>query len=379
MFDLRLDHVTLITPQEIKENQTLYVQGGRMAVSQVHDAPAAHVLDAQGAYALPGLIDLHIHGFAGHGPELGSVEELWEMSRALVKYGVTAFCPTLYCAQPMQMQALLTKLAPAIGQEPGAKILGFHLEGPFISPQKPGVMRPQDIVSPQVEILTQLYQAAQGKIAIMTLAPELKDIGPIIDFCLQHHILPQAGHTNATYEEFIEGVRHGVSHATHAFNAMSPFTQRAPGAAGAVLMCPEVSCEIIADGVHVHPKIISFLGRVKREDQLVLVTDALLPTQQEQGPFVANGENVVFEGGVWRRETDRVIAGSALTMVQGIKNLVDFGFSLPQAVRCATANPAQRLGLADRGSLEPGSRADILLLRPDFTPLATFINGKQMV
>ena len=97
MFDLRLDHVTLITPQEIKENQTLYVQGGRMAVSQVHDAPAAHVLDAQGAYALPGLIDLHIHGFAGHGPELGSVEELWEMSRALVKYGVTAFCHSCGC------------------------------------------------------------------------------------------------------------------------------------------------------------------------------------------------------------------------------------------------------------------------------------------
>ena len=378
MMDLRLDNVTLVTPESIREGQTIGVQAGHVVSIGPATAPAAQVLDAQGAYAVAGLIDLHIHGFAGHGPELGSPEELWEMSRALAKYGVTSFCPTLYCAQPSHMQALLEKLAPAVGQEPGAKILGFHLEGPFISPQKPGVMKPQDIVSPQVEILDRLYQAAQGKIAIVTLAPELEGIGPIIDFCLQHHILPQAGHTNATYEEFIEGVRHGVTHATHAFNAMSPFTQRAPGAAGAVLMCPEVSCEIIADGVHVHPKIISFLGRVKREDQLVLVTDALLPTGQKQGPFVANAENVIFENGVWKREQDHVIAGSALTMVQGIKNLVDFGLSLPQAVRCATLNPAQRLGLTDRGSLEPGSRADILLLRQDFTPLATFINGKQM-
>ena len=211
------------------------------------------------------------------------------------------------------------------------------------------------------------------------MAPELENIGPVIDFCLQHNILPQAGHTNATYEEFINAVRCGVTHATHAFNAMSPFTQRAPGAAGAVLMCPEVSCEVIADGVHVHPKIISFLHKVKPSDRLVLVTDALRPTQQPAGPFIANGEEVVFENGVWKRATDRVIAGSALTMIQGIKNLMDFGLPLHQAVACATCNPAKRLGLQDRGILRPGLRADILLLRPDFVPLATFIAGEPVV
>ena len=380
MADLLLENITLLTPQGPRANQALLIQNGQVSAvldsAQKPALPNTRVFDGQGAYALPGLIDLHIHGFAGHGPEKGP-EELLAMSQALARVGVTAFCPTLYCARPEAMQRLLQQLAPAVGREQGARILGFHLEGPFISPHKPGVMKPQDIVAPDVRILEQLYQAADGKIAAVTLAPELPNIAPVIDFCLQHHILPQAGHTNATYEEFIAGVRQGVTHATHAFNAMSPFTQRAPGAAGAVLMCPEVSCEMIGDGVHVHPKIISFLRTVKKEDQLVLITDALLPTGQPQGPFWANGEEVVLEGGVWKRKTDRVIAGSALTMLQGIKNLVDFGYPLWQAVQCATLNPAKRLGLTERGTLTPGAWADITLLRPDWTLLATFIQGKQ--
>ena len=381
MASVLIENITLVTPQTTRQNYGLLLEGTKVAavfpMSQKPAVTQTTVIDGNGAYALPGLIDLHIHGFAGYGPELGTPEALLAMSQALARHGVTAFCPTLYCAQVPQMKKLLAQLVPAIGKETGAQILGFHLEGPFISPQKPGVMKPQDIAPADVNALEELYQAAQGKIACMTLAPELPGIGPVIDFCLQHHILPQAGHTNATYEEFIAGVRCGVTHATHAFNAMSPFTQRAPGAAGAVLMCPDVSCELIADGVHVHPKIISFLQRIKKQDQLVLVTDALLPTGQLQGPFIANGEEVIFEGGVWKRATDRVIAGSALTLIQGIQNLVDFGFSWPQAVACATYNPAQRLNLPDRGTLQPGCRADVTLLRPDFTPLATFIAGKQ--
>lgn len=377
-----IENITLVAPDIVKENYGILLEEDKIAsvfpMQEKPTTPGAQVIDGQGAYAMPGLIDLHIHGFAGHGPELGSPEELLAMSNALAANGVSAFCPTLYCGQLAQMKNLLTQLAPALGHETGARILGFHLEGPFISPQKPGVMKPQDISPANVQAFAELYEAAQGKIAAVTLAPELENIGPVVDFCLQHHILPQAGHTNATYEEFIAGVRCGVTHATHAFNAMSPFTQRAPGAAGAVLMCPDVSCEIIADGVHVHPKIISFLQRVKQKDQLVLITDALRPTQQTSGPFVANGEEVVFEGGVWKRATDHVIAGSSLTMVQGIKNLVDFGFSLPQAVACATYNPAKRLGLIDCGNLQPGLRADITLLRKDLTLLTTIISGEQV-
>ncbi len=378
-----LENIRLYTPQP-KQANALFVKDGKIeAIYSTSHRPLGTtdipIIDGLQAYAIPGLIDLHIHGFAGYGPELGTPEALLAMSAALARQGVSAFCPTLYCAQPQAMKKLLQAIAPAFGKETGARILGFHLEGPFISPAKPGVMKPQDIAPADVNVLAELYQAAQGHISSMTLAPELPNIKPVIEFCQQHHIVLQGGHTNATYEEFLEGTKLGITHATHLFNAMSPFLQRAPGASGAVLMTPEISCEIIADGVHVHPALVHFLGHVKPENKVVLVTDALLPTGKEKGPFYANGEEVIFDGGVWKRKADGVIAGSALTMARGLKNLVDFGYSLSQAVRCASTNPAQVIGLTNAGNLEIGSPADITLLNNHFEPVKTFIGGKIVI
>ncbi len=378
-----IKNIHLVTRNTIQPNCGILLHGNTIErvfpMSQKPSLAGIPSLDGNGAWALPGLIDLHIHGFGGYGPELGTPEALWAMSKQLALHGVSAFCPTLYCATPSKMKQLLTRLTPAVGQEKGAKILGFHLEGPFISPAKPGVMKPKDISPANVRILEELYQAAQGKIAIVTLAPELKNINPVIKFCLKHHIVPQAGHTNATYEEFLHAMQLGVTHVTHAFNAMSPFTQRAPGVAGAVLMNRHVSCEMIADGVHVHPHIISFLRTVKPANKLILVTDALLPTAQKKGPFIANGESVVFEGGVWRRKADKVIAGSALTLTKGIQNLVDFGYSLPQAVGCASYNPARLLHLRKCGRIVPGFQANITLINKQFVPQAVFIQGKRIL
>ena len=187
-----------------------------------------------------------------------------------------------------------------------------------ISPLKPGVMKPQDIAPIDLPTLQKLYDASHRHITNMTIASELPGIEAVAAFAKEHHILLQAGHTNATYEEFLHGAKLGITHATHLFNAMSAFNHRDPGAAGAVLLHPEFSAEIIADGVHVHPDVVGFLRRVKPVQNIVLVTDALLPTGQEKGPFIANGEEVIFDG-VWKRKADRVIAGSALTMLQGIK------------------------------------------------------------
>lgn len=377
-----LSRVRAVTPDSVEENASVWVEDGvirRVFTAAEELPPQARRLpeiDGRNAYALAGLIDLHIHGFGGFGPENGTPDALRSMSQKLAGEGVTAFCPTLYCAQPEEMEKLLRTLSPALGTEQGAKILGFHLEGPFISPAKSGVMKPQDIVPADLEVFKRLYDAAGGKIPVMTLAPELDGIVPVIRFCLEHGILPQAGHTNATYDEFLAGARLGVTHTTHLFNAMSPFTHRAPNAAGAVLMHPEISCEIIADGVHVHPDVVAFLKRVKPAENIVLVTDALKPTGQEHGPFTANGEEVVFDGGVWKRKTDGVIAGSALTMARGIKNLVDFGYSLPEAAACASANPARLLGLKNRGKLAEGFTADITLLDENFTPVKTFISKR---
>lgn len=340
--------------------------------------PAVPVLDAQGALAVPGFIDLHIHGFAGHGPENARPEDLLEMSRRLAHYGVSAFCPTLYCARPHEMATLLKSLVPALGKETGAQIIGFHLEGPFISPQKPGVMKPQDIIPPQLDDMKRLYEAAQGHITNITLAPELPGIEPIIDFCLTRGIWVQGGHTNATYDEFLRGAQQGVKHATHLFNAMSGFNHRAPGAAGAVLLHPEISCEIIADGVHVHPDIVGFLRQVKPIENIVAVTDALKPTGLTTGPFTANGEEVILEGGVWKRKADKVIAGSALTMAKAFKNLVAFGYTPAEAAQLTSTNAARIIGLQNRGKIAEGSAADLVLLDEALNLQTVFISGKVL-
>lgn len=383
MKEFLITSLCAVTPNEALPNAALLIRDGKIhrifsdgeLPSETRQLPRT---DAKGHIAVPGFIDLHIHGYAGFGPECAAPQALLRMSEELAKTGVTAFCPTLYCAKPHDMELLLQKLHPALGHEAGARIIGFHLEGPFISPKKPGVMKPQDIAPADLDAFKRIYDAAQGAICSLTLAPELPGIEPIIEFAKEKGILLQAGHTNATYDEFLLGAARGVTHVTHLFNAMSPFTHREPGTAGAALMHPGISCEIIADGVHVHPDVVSFLRTVKPVENIVAVTDALLPTGQKTGPFLANGEAVVFEGGVWKRESDRVIAGSALTMPRAFKNLVDFGFTLPQAVCCTSANAARLQGLAKQGRLEEGAEADLVLLNASFEPQAVFLRGQKI-
>lgn len=374
---LQIHNARVIGAQQVFASCGIEIQDGKItrvaAMEDFSRSQGVQTFDAQGAYAAPGLIDLHIHGFGGYGPELASQEALLRMSEELAANGVTAFCPTLYCGKPEDMLRIVQSTIGAFGRERGAHILGYHLEGPFISPKKPGVMKPQDIAPVNLEVLEQLVQAARGHICVMTAAPELPGIKELASFCREHGILLQAGHTNATYEEFLRGKDWGITHATHLFNAMSAFNHRAPGAAGAALIHPEISLEIIADGVHVHPDVVAFLKRIKPAENIILVTDALLPTRQKEPPFLANGEEVVFRDGVWKRAADGVIAGSALTMLQGIKNLVSFGYSLPQAVQCASANPARLLGLKNKGALCAGMDADITLFDENFRPVKIFL------
>ncbi len=368
----------VLTPTAVLPDYCLEITGGRItaltpcAQQQAWDADT-EVFDACGAYVAPGLIDLHIHGTGGFGPELGTTQALLDLSVELARHGVTAFSPTLYCGKPADMCRILENTVRAFGQEKGAQLLGYHLEGPFISPQKPGVMKPEDIAPIDLQQMQALWQAAQGRIIQMTVAPELPGLAGLAAFCQEHHILLQAGHTNATYAEFLCGAQLGITHATHLFNAMRGFTHREPGAAGAVLLHPEISTEIIADGVHVHPDVVQFVTRIKPIENIVLITDALRPTAQAKPPFLANGEEVVFDGGVWKRQSDGVIAGSGLTLLQAVQNMVRWGLPLPQAVACASFNPARRLGLGDRGEIALGKRADLVVFDQEFQVQKTFL------
>ena len=337
--------------------------------------PGTRIIDVNEAVIAPGFIDTHIHGFGGCGTEDASAGSLLSMSRLLVQYGVTAFNPTMYPSEPHLMLRALEEAASAVGKEDGAQIMGFHLEGPFISPERLGVMKADTVQEVDIVFMEQLWEASGGRIVNMTVAPELKGMRELALFCLKKGIVLQAGHTNARYENMVEGMQAGILHSTHLFNAMSRMEHRNPNAVGAILIHPEMSCEVIADGFHIHPDLYKLLLRDKSVDNLVLITDALKPTEQAAGSFFANGEEVIYHDGAFHRKADDVIAGSALTMVRGVQNLVNFGFSLEDALKTASFNPARVMRYQNKGSIVPGRDADLVVLSKNFRVMAVVARG----
>ena len=334
------------------------------------------IIDVDGAYISPGFIDTHIHGFRGFGTDNPTEDAMLQMSESLAQFGVSAFNPTFYPSSEETMTNGIKEVLKAMGHEKGAKIMGVHLEGPFISPEKLGVQRPETVKKVDLALMDRLWKASEGHIVNMTVAPELKGMRDLALDCLKKGIVLQAGHTNAEYKHMTEGMQAGILHSTHLFSAMSQMHHRNPGAVGSVLIHPEMSCEIIADGVHVHPDLIKLLVRDKPLDKIVLVTDALTPTEQTEGPLFANGEEVVFKGGCFHRKTDDVIAGSALTMMQGVKNLVSYGLEPEQAVKCASFNPAQIMHYHNKGMIIPGKDADVIVFDKQFKLLVSIIGGE---
>jgi N-acetylglucosamine-6-phosphate deacetylase len=195
-------------------------------------------------------------------------------------------------------------------------------------------------------------------------------------YCIKKGIVLQAGHTNAEYGNMVEGMQAGILHSTHLFNAMRRLDHRNPNAVGAILIHEEMSCEIIADNFHVHPDLFKLLLRDKHIDKIVLVTDSLKPTGQREGPFFANGEEVIFHDGAFHRACDDVIAGSGLTMIRGVQNLIHAGFSVEDAVKTASSNPARIMRYTDQGAIIPGKRADITVFDKDFKIRTVMINGE---
>lgn len=347
-------------------------------MSQKKFPEGTQFFDLEGAILAPGFIDTHIHGFCGYGVEDNSEESILKMSESLAQYGVTTFLPTIYPQPIDKMLAIISSCASAMGKEKGAKIAGLHLEGPFISPKRLGVQIADNLQNPDIDIMKRFLESAQGNIVNMTVAPELKGMHELALFCENHGIVLQAGHTDANYQNILEGMQVGIMHATHFFNAMSPMHHRDPNAVGAILVNREYSVEIIADGLHVHPDLLKLLFRDKPFEKIVLVTDALKPTEQKEGPFIANGEEVYLdETGIFHRKEDGVIAGSSLTMIKGVENLVKMGgLSLQNAILMSSYNPARIMKIKNKGAILPGYDADLVVFDKDFQIQAVMIEGQ---
>ncbi|MFA6775865.1 MAG: N-acetylglucosamine-6-phosphate deacetylase [Sphaerochaetaceae bacterium] len=335
-------------------------------------------IDVQNAYIIPGMIDSHIHGIGGFGTEDCSPESILGMSERLADYGVSAFLPTVYTNLPEDMIKAEKAIVQAMGNEKGAKIMGINLEGPFISPKRINAQNPEGVHAVDTELFEQLIKAGQGHVVCMTVAPELKNMRELALLARRENIVLLAGHTDATYENMMEGIQCGILHTTHFYNAMSPLHHRNPGCVGAVLIHEEMQCEIICDGVHVHPELVKLLLREKPVSNIVMVTDSLKPTKQKIGPFYANGMKAVLsEQGVWVSENDPTLfLGSALTLQKAVKNVVGWGIPLSNAVQMTSTNPARIYGFRNMGMLIPDYTADVTVLDKTFQLKGLFVNGK---
>lgn len=231
----------------------------------------------------PGMIDSHLHGIGGFGTEDSDPHSILQMSERLADVGVSAFMPTVYTNTLDEMIRSIKAISDAMGQEKGAKILGINVEGPFISMKRIGAQNPEGVLPVDLAIFNKIIDAGEGNIICMTVAPELKGMRELALLARERGIVLLAGHTDASYENILEGMQVGILHSTHFFNAMSRLHHRDPGTVGAILIEKDMQCEIIPDGVHVHPQLVKMLLRDKPLDNIVMITDSL-PTRQRGKP-----------------------------------------------------------------------------------------------
>jgi N-acetylglucosamine-6-phosphate deacetylase len=339
-------------------------------------------LDFPGLTLAPGLIDVHVHGGAGHDVMENNPSALHAIQRHMARHGVTSYLPTTVTAPLDNILRALEHLGKAItanrdGLKNGARPLGIHLEGPFISHAKRGVHSPENLVEPSPQLLDRFWQASGGTLRMITIAPELSGTLETIRHARKLGIHCSLGHSDATLDQARAAIKAGAGHATHTFNAMRRLDHRDPGIAGAVLTADEVSADIIADGVHVDPSMVRLFLRAKGRDRAVLITDAISAAGMPEGRYRLGPLDVEVRGN--RCEYQGKLAGSVLTLDQAVRNVMSFAaWTLADAIRLATCNPARLLGDTARGALALGRVADMVALAEDGTVRQTIVAGEPV-
>jgi N-acetylglucosamine-6-phosphate deacetylase len=386
----------LLTPTDSIEHPLVFVEQGhvvdisnrssRQIPAGVSTADFGHRVIA------PGYVDLHIHGSAGYDVMDDAAEALPAIEGLLARHGVTSYFPTTVTAPMDATLRALERLADAIEkreldlerererQNADGKIralpLGIHLEGPFISHARRGVHPPENLLAPTLPLFEKFWQAARGRIRMMTIAPELEDALEVIAEAARRGVCVSLGHSDADFAAAERGIAAGARHATHTFNAMRPLDHRSPGILGAVLTDRRVSADIIADGVHLDPAIVKLFAGAKGAAQTVLITDAISATGMPEGRYRLGSFEVDVRDG--KCMVDGKLAGSVLTMDRAVRNLAHFAeWDLAQAVAAASQNPARAARIANKGVLAVGADADFVVLSPEGKVLRTFVGGVE--
>jgi N-acetylglucosamine-6-phosphate deacetylase len=332
----------------------------------------ARVTDFGDGILAPGMIDIHIHGAAGHDVMEGTSESLAAIERLMLRHGVTSYCPTTVTAPMNETLHSLEALAHEMQRNEAngspdptrARPLGVHLEGPFLSHARRGVHPPFHLQPASQEIFNQMWDAAGGRIRMLTIAPELEGALDLIAHASIRGVSVSIGHSNADLAQARSGVVAGARHATHTFNAMRRFGHRDPGLLGAILTDDAITADIIADGIHVSPDVVALFVRSKGPAGAVLITDSISATGMPDGTYRLGSFEVLVRDG--RCDSHGKLAGSVLTMDRALRNTMQFAkMSFQDCLRMATLNPARVLGIEHcKGVLRAGADADVVVFSP---------------
>jgi N-acetylglucosamine-6-phosphate deacetylase len=397
-----LSGADLVLPDRVVDGSTLVLDGDRIVDivtgDRQSDSRALHFPFA-GHYIVPGFIDVHVHGVEGS-DALDGGTAIAAIAERMPRFGVTAFCPTSIACDPPSLRRMLTGIRSARTTRPpgGARVLPAHLESNFINPEYKGAqplecLRAGSPPSPRggppsprggsgeagtlwtgADILREI-EIARPDIGIVTVAPEVDGVIDLIRDLVSHGHHVSLGHSGATYEQAIEGVRAGARQATHLFNRMTPITHRAPGLAGAILESDEVIAELVCDGVHVHPAMMRVALAAKRPDGIMAITDGTAGSGLSRGSRTTIGGRAITVRDAAYLD-DGTLAGSTLTMDRAFAKLTtEVGLSLSDAATICATTPARALGLQGFGVIAPGAIADLVVLNRDLQVVQTWVAG----
>lgn len=375
-------NVQIVQPDVILPASTVWIRNGIIEKIENNHTPLSplpeeeyELIDGNGKWLIPGMIDVHIHGANGFDMMDGSEASIQEVSRACAATGCTSFLATSVSSTMDELLAMIRSVKRVVGLEVGAKIAGLHLEGPYLNPKRKGMQNEKYLRHPHLGEMKQIFEEADGLIKMVTIAPELPGGMELLSYLKEMEVIIAVAHSDATYEEAKLAFDAGASHVTHCFNGMRPIHHRDPGLVAAAFEADHVSIQAIVDGVHLHPAVVRLMHRIKGPENMVLITDALQAMGLGDGSYLFGGHQVTVTNGV-AQLADGTLASSVVTMNEALRFTTETGISMLDAIQMASTTPARILGMDHKtGTIKTGLDADLVLLNEHFQVEWTMIKG----